>query len=72
MTVKLIKGGKYKEKKAEERKAQKKAAKRATVDQVVVTAQSWVDEFRAQKALGIPSPFREDSKKLETECAETA
>ena len=71
MTIRLIKGGKYKEKKAEERKAQKKAAKKATVDQVVVTAQSWVDEFRAQKALGIPSPFREE-KKLETECAETA
>lgn len=71
MTVKLIKGGKYKEKKAEERRALKKAAKKGTIDQIVVTAQSWVDEFRAHKAKGMPSPFR-DEKKIEKECVETA
>lgn len=70
MTIKLIKGGKYKEKKAEERKAQKKASKKGTLDQIVVTTQSWVDEFKARKASGIPSPFRDD-KELESECAET-
>ena len=55
MPVRLIKRGDQKP----SRKQLRKAAKQSSANQFLLTAQGWVDEFRAQKGKLLPSPFRE-------------